>query len=288
MPSRTSTLAGFTTSITSTTNLNAGIVTATSFVGNVTGTASTATAAATAYGLTGSPNVTVGSVTSGNINSSGVVTATTFSGNITGTAATFTGNVSIAGTLTFEDVTNVDAIGVITARNGIQINTGGLNVTAGISTFTTIIGTGLTITGISTALDTRLISVAEKSQILTGTTLSLVYNTGGSNIAIHTNPSADVTLAVTGIPTDSSFNNSVLTFSTVLINTGTARSCTAVTLNGVSASIKWFGGSLASAVSGVTTTSGTDIYTFTGINTVGSASTTTNYLLLGNVNGSYR
>lgn len=257
MPSRTSTLAGFTTSITSTTNLNAGIVTATSFVGNVTGTASTATAAATAYGLTGAPNITVG--------------------NVTGVAATFTGNVSIAGTLTYEDVTNVDAIGIVTARSGIVVNTGGLVVTAGVSTL-----------GILSATDTRLISVAEKSQILTGTTLSLVYNTGGSNIAIHTNPGADVTLAVTGIPTDSSFNNSVLTFSTVLINTGTARSCTAVTLNGVSASIKWFGGSLANATSGVTTTTGTDIYTFTGINTVGSASTTANYLLLGNVNGSYR
>ena len=45
-------------------NINAsGIITATSgFVGSLTGTASTATAAATAYGLTGSPNITVGTV----------------------------------------------------------------------------------------------------------------------------------------------------------------------------------------------------------------------------------
>jgi hypothetical protein len=91
-------------------------------------------------------------------------------------------------------------------------------------------------------------------------------------------------LQVTGIPTDSSFDNTTISFSAVLINTGTARSCTAVTLNGVSANIKWFGGSLANATSGVTTSTGTDIYSFTGINTVGSASTTTNYLLLGNVN----
>lgn len=73
MPSRISNLAGFTTSITSTTNLSAGIVTATSFVGNVTGnvtgTASTATAAGTAYGLTGTPNLNVG-----------IITATTYSG----------------------------------------------------------------------------------------------------------------------------------------------------------------------------------------------------------------
>ena len=58
-----------------------GIVTASSFVGNLTGTASTATASATAYGLTGSPNITVGNIVSGNINSSGIVTATSFVGS---------------------------------------------------------------------------------------------------------------------------------------------------------------------------------------------------------------
>ncbi|GIR27609.1 MAG: hypothetical protein CM15mP42_05590 [Methanobacteriota archaeon] len=30
--------------------------------------------------------------------------------------ATFAGNVSIAGTLTYEDVTNIDSVGVITAK----------------------------------------------------------------------------------------------------------------------------------------------------------------------------
>jgi len=41
---------------------------------------------------------------------------------------TFPGNVSIGGTLTYEDVTNVDSLGIITAQNG-------LNVTSGVSTF---------------------------------------------------------------------------------------------------------------------------------------------------------
>ena len=45
--------------------------------------------------------------------------------------STFTGNVSIGGTLTYEDVTNVDSIGVVTARSGVDINAGGLDVTAG-------------------------------------------------------------------------------------------------------------------------------------------------------------
>ena len=48
--------------------------------------------------------------------------------------ATFIGNVSIAGTLTYEDVTNIDAIGVVTARSGVTVTSGGLDVT-GVSIF---------------------------------------------------------------------------------------------------------------------------------------------------------
>ena len=68
-----------------------------------------------------------GNITSHNINSTGIITATSFvgpvTGNITGditaTSGTFSGNVSIGGTLTYEDVTNVDSVGLITARDGI-------------------------------------------------------------------------------------------------------------------------------------------------------------------------
>ena len=38
--------------------------------------------------------------------------------------STFNGNVSIGGTLTYEDVTNVDSIGIITARDGIRVGAG--------------------------------------------------------------------------------------------------------------------------------------------------------------------
>ena len=55
---------------------------------------------------------------------SGIVTANSFSGNVTGTTASFTGDVGIGGTLTYEDVTNVDSVGVITARQGIRIGAG--------------------------------------------------------------------------------------------------------------------------------------------------------------------
>ena len=57
----------------------------------------------------------------------GVATATQFSGNITGVAATFSGNVSVGGVLTYEDVTNVDSVGIITAQSGIKVLAGGIN-----------------------------------------------------------------------------------------------------------------------------------------------------------------
>ena len=46
----------------------------------------------------------------------------------------FSGNVSIAGTLTYEDVTNLDSIGIATARTGLDVTSGGIDVT-GLSTF---------------------------------------------------------------------------------------------------------------------------------------------------------
>ena len=56
----------------------------------------------------------------------GVVTATTLSGNvsggsISGTTGTFTGNVSIAGTLTYDDVTRIDSVGIVTAGGGLFV-----------------------------------------------------------------------------------------------------------------------------------------------------------------------
>ena len=58
-------------------------------------------------------------------------------GQLVGVGATFSGNVSIAGTLTKQDVTNVDSVGVITARSGIDV-AGGIDVTSG----SVIIGQG--------------------------------------------------------------------------------------------------------------------------------------------------
>ena len=123
-----------------------GIATATSFSGSgasLSGVVATGVGTLTQLSVTGIS--TLGIVTSSNIFSTGVVTATTFVGNLTGnatglsgtpninvgsvtaTTGTFSGNVSVGGTLTYEDVNNVDS-GLVTARTGVDIVAGGIDV----------------------------------------------------------------------------------------------------------------------------------------------------------------
>ena len=64
------------------------------------GYAKTAGISTTSQGLSGTPSITVQ--------------------DVVGVAATFTGNVTIGGTLTYEDVTNIDVVGLITARSGVD------------------------------------------------------------------------------------------------------------------------------------------------------------------------
>ena len=59
----------------------------------------------------------------------GIITSTTLSANITGDL-TVTGNVGVGGTITYEDVSNVDSVGIITARAGINVS-GGTGIFAG-------------------------------------------------------------------------------------------------------------------------------------------------------------
>ena len=96
-----------------------------------------------------------------NLDITGIVTATKFSGpfdgtTVTATTGTFSGDVSIGGTLTYQDVTNVDAVGLITARAGVNISGGEIAVGAGFSvgqagvvTATKYYGDGSSLTGIT-------------------------------------------------------------------------------------------------------------------------------------------
>ena len=169
-------------------------------------------------------------------------------------------------------------------------------VITGVATATSFSGnlTGnLNSAGINTIADLRLSSIADKTTIVSGNSVSLAYNTGGGNVAICTNPSGPITLNVTGVPTDSSFDNRAISFAVIVQQSTTAYGCTNVSLNGVAfcanaavglqTHIAYAGGTVA-----VGSTTGYDVFNFTGINTTGSASTTTNYKLLSNVSGGYR
>ena len=59
------------------------------------------------------------------------------------------GDVGIGGTLTYEDVANVDSIGVVTARSGINVTGGNINVSSGSVTATSFTGDGANLTGVS-------------------------------------------------------------------------------------------------------------------------------------------
>jgi len=139
-----------------------GVITAANFVGgganltNLSGTAiASGTVAAarvatlnqntsgTAGGLSGTPNITVGNISA----AGGDLTIR----NVTGVAATFTG------VLTYEDVTNVDSVGVVTARGGFEIGAAGVGGTitavgnaqfTGIVTATSFSGDGSSLSGI--------------------------------------------------------------------------------------------------------------------------------------------
>ena len=61
----------------------------------------------------------------------------------------FPGSIGIAGSVTYEDVANVDSIGVITARSGIDVTGGNINVSSGSVTATSFSGDGANLTGVS-------------------------------------------------------------------------------------------------------------------------------------------
>ena len=81
-----------------------------------------------------------------NINASGIVTATSFFGD----SAYISGNVTIGGTLTYEDVNNVDSLGIITAREGIDVLSNGITA-VGVVTATGFVGDGSNLTGLTGA-----------------------------------------------------------------------------------------------------------------------------------------
>ena len=101
----------------------------------------------------------------------------------------FGGNLTVSGVLTYEDVTNVDSIGLITARNGVVVGSGitlskdGDIFATGIVTATSFVGSGAELTG-----------VASTENIRTNTNAAFLQNisvVGTSTVTGNIVPSSD-------------------------------------------------------------------------------------------------
>ena len=143
----------------------------------------------------------------------GVCTATDFSGQsggaadfpngLTATTGTFSGNLGVAGVLTYEDVTNVDSLGVGTFRDGLRVT--------GICTATSFHGDGSSLTGISVGITTEaitpsgitthlLLSSADDHKVLATGNVTIDV-TGGTEADSHTIRIENVGVATVGFST---------------------------------------------------------------------------------------
>ena len=105
--------------------------------------------------------------------------------NINAGVGTFTGNLTVGGVLTYEDVTNVDSIGIITARAGVKVGSGITLSSDGDIFFTGIMtGNGSGLTGIA---NTDVI-FANKVQV--GDSPELISVGLSSDLQIYHNPNS--------------------------------------------------------------------------------------------------
>lgn len=273
-----------------------GVTTSTSFAGNLTGdvtgnvtgncSGTSGSATGTAGGLTGTPDITVQ--------------------NITGVAATFTG------VLTYADVTNVDSVGVVTARGGFEIGAAGVGGTitavgnaefAGIATATQFVGilTGGTASGATVGVGTTstilgvtdgatqnrfggvlIEKVSIQAAKLADTTIDLAQ---GNVHYFTTNGTGATTAAIKykGGNNVSAFMNVGDNVSITIISLpNNAEYINAVTIDGGAVTEEWLGGSIPSSASG-----GAGTVTVTNINItkiLNSGTDANDFLVLCSVN----
>ena len=206
-----------------------GVATASSFSGNLTGNAT---------GLSGTPDVTVNNVTAG---------FGTFSGNISAVDAT------LSGTLTYEDVTNVDSTGIVTAGKGFRATTGGIVVTAGVSTLGVTSVTDFTASGTlveAFSSTTTAYSSSGDLNISNGNLQFCSANLGGTTNTLNI-------MSTTGINTDLAIGEALNVTAITAVNAATAY-VNEITIDGKAVTESWVGGSAPSDGG----SSGYDTYSF--------------------------
>ena len=271
-------------------NLNvSGVITATTFTGDVTGDV-TGNASGTAGGLSGTPSITVASITGTASTLSGItkITNNTSATSTSTGALVVTGGVgiggdvwvgagmSIAGTLTYEDVTNVDSVGLITAKSGVNVTGGQLTVgsgvtigAAGIATFSA----GVDFNG-GSILKEKVNIVAGKAS--DNTNINLSYGQVWHFTTVETANFVPNIMSNTGINTSMEIGDT--------ISVSIATSCAAVswaatvTVDGAAVNEQKWGGGSAPTEGG---SSGHDLYTHnimkTAANTYTVLSNVTNF-----------
>ena len=152
-----------------------GVATATTFSGNLTGNAT---------GLSGTPDVTVR--------------------NVTGVAGTFSGDLNVSGTLSYEDVTNIDSVGIVTARGGLRAS--------GIITART--GTALTYHGdVNVTKAVERVSTGATSHFITDKSVTLNLDCSNGNVFTHSLSNGNVGIvSLTNFP---AVENAVSTYTVI-------------------------------------------------------------------------
>jgi len=140
--------------------------------------------------------------TQGSINTSGIITAS---------SANFTGNVTIGGTLTYEDVKNVDSLGIITARSGIQgigIQSGGTNIAVGVLTALNFIGAGNTFKVDGTTVDISISGGGGGNPVTSG----IITGAGSTTLRLTLQDATNVDVDVTSMRSTTSIGTSTAYF----------------------------------------------------------------------------
>ena len=140
----------------------------------------------------------------------GFPTGAVVTGVLTATSGSFTGNVSIGGTLTYEDVTNIDAVGVITAQQGIRV--GASQSISAVSGTIYYYGDGSNLDGVVSGVETKEGGVSK------GTSQTSLNFTGATVTAAGSETTVAIAAAGIGTTASSPSANTVVT-----LNLGTAQ-----------------------------------------------------------------